>query len=167
MDHLFSDFFLNFAQVAIGFVAFSTIAVVLREMMGTPLDPYQTLLVRFVIECGLTATGFALGVVLLAIVGFTPPTLWRVASGALGVFCFVYPIHYVKRRRRAKPGPIPPRAYIIFLLTMAIDAELWLNALTPIFHYSVGAYAIGLTWVLVQAGIILLLTFGEFMKKAK
>ncbi len=46
MDHLISDYFLNLAQVSIGFVAFSTIAVVLREMMGTPLDAYQTLLVR-------------------------------------------------------------------------------------------------------------------------
>ena len=38
MDHLVSDYFLTLAQVSIGFVAFSTIAVVLREMMGTPLD---------------------------------------------------------------------------------------------------------------------------------
>ena len=37
MDHLYSDYFLNLAQVAIGFVGFSTIAVVLREMMGEPL----------------------------------------------------------------------------------------------------------------------------------
>ena len=87
MDHLVSDYFLNLAQVSIGFVAFSTIAVVLREMMGKPLDAYQTLLVRFVIECGLAATIYALGAVLLAIVGFTPPTLWRVGSAALGVFC--------------------------------------------------------------------------------
>ncbi|PYP81864.1 MAG: hypothetical protein DMD35_00015 [Gemmatimonadetes bacterium] len=164
MDHLVSDYFLNLAQVSIGFVAFSTIAVVLREVMGTPLDPYQTLLVRFVIECGLAATIYALGAVLLVIVGLTPPTLWRVASAALGVFCLVYPTHYVYRRRRAKSGPMPRRAVTIFLLTMAIDAELWLNALTPIFRYSVGPYAVGVTWVLVQAGIILLLTFGEFMR---
>lgn len=163
MDHLVSDYFLNIAQVSIGFVAFSTIAVVLRELMRTPLDPYQTLLVRYVIECGLAATIFALGAVLLAIVGFTPPTLWRIASAALGVFGLVYPIHYVHRRRRVKSGPIPPRAVTIFLLSMAVDAQLWLNALTPIFHFSVGPYAVGVTWVLVQAGIILLLTFGEFM----
>jgi hypothetical protein len=103
--------------------------------------------------------------VLLEIVGFTPPTLWRVASAALGVFCLVYPIHYVHRRRRARSGAMPPRAVWVFLLTMTVDAELWLNALTPIFHFSVGPYAVGVTWVLVQAGIILILTFGEFMKK--
>jgi hypothetical protein len=50
---------------------------------------------------------------------------------------------------------------------MVIDAELWLNALTPIFNFSVGPYAVGVTWVLVQAAIILLLTFGEFMKTVK
>jgi hypothetical protein len=167
MDHLVSDYFLNLAQVSIGFVAFSTIAVVLREMMGTKLDPYQTLLVRFVIECGLAATIYALGGVLLAIVGFTPPMLWRVASASLGVFCLVYPIHYVHRRRRASPGPMPARANSIFLLTMLVDAELWLNALTPIFHFSVGPYAVGVTWVLAQAGIILLLTFNEFLKTGR
>ena len=34
----------------------------------------------------------------------------------------------------------------------------------PIFHFSVGPYAIGVTWVLAQAGIVFLLTFGEFMR---
>ena len=165
MDHLVSDYFHTLAQVSIGFVAFSTIAIVLREMMGKPLDPYQTLLVRYVIECGLAATIYALAPVLLAIVGLTPPTLWRVASAALGVFGLVYPVHYVHRRRRAKPGPPPPRAVWIFLGSMVIDAQLWLNALTPVFHWSVGPYAVGATWVLVQAGVILVLTFGEFMKK--
>ena len=164
MDHLVSDYFLNLAQVSIGFVAFSTIAVVLREVMGTPLDAYQTLLVRYVIECGLAATIFALGVMLLAILGVTPPELWRIASAALGVFGLAYPIYYLSRRRRAKPGEIPARAVTIFLLTMAVDAGLWLNALTPIFHFSVGPYAVGVTWLIVQAGIILILTFGEFMR---
>ena len=167
MDHIVSDYFLTLAQVSIGFVAFSTIAVVLREMMGGPLDAYQTLLVRFAIECGLAATIYALGGVLLAIVGLTPPMLWRVASAALGVFGLGYPIHYVHRRRRAKPGPIPPRAVTILLVTMAVDVMLWFNALTPIFHFSVGPYAVGVTWVIVQAGIIFVLTFGEFMRKAR
>jgi len=86
MDHLYSDYFLDLAQVSIGFVGFSTIAVVLREMIGTPLDRYQTLIVRYVVECGLAATIYALGGVLLAVAGLTPPLLWRVASAALGVF---------------------------------------------------------------------------------
>lgn len=164
MDDLVSDYFFNLAQVSIGFVAFSTIAVVLREVMGTPLDEYQALLVRYVIECGLAATIFALGVLLFAILGVTPPALWRIASAALGVFGLAYPIYYMRRRRRARPGSMPARAVTIFLLSMTVDAALWLNALTPIFHFSVGPYAVGVTWVIVQAGIILLLTFGEFMR---
>ena len=166
MDHLYSDYFLNFAQVAIGFVGFSTIAVVLREMMGTPFDRFQTLLVRYVIECGLAATIFALGAVLLAIVGLTPPLSWRVASAALGVFGLAYPIHYVfRRRRRIRSGPLPPFGVAIFLITLAIDAQLWLNALTPVFHFSIGPYAIGVTWLLAQSAIVLLSTFSEFMRK--
>jgi hypothetical protein len=164
MDHLYSDYFLNLAQVSIGFVGFSTIAVVLREMIGTPLDRFQTLIVRYVIECGLAATIYALGGPLLAVVGLAPPVLWRVASAALGVFGLVYPIHYVYRRRRLKPGPLPSYAVAIFLVTMAVDAELWLNALTPVFYFSVGPYAIGVTWLLAQAGIILLNTFSEFIR---
>jgi len=167
MDHLYSDYFLNLAQVAIGFVGFSTIAVVLREMIGTPLDRYQTLIVRYVVECGLAATIYALGGVLLAVAGLTPPLLWRVASAALGVYCLVYPIHYVYRRRRVKPERVPLYAATIYVLTMVVCAELWLNALTPIFHFSVGPYAIGVTWVLAQAGANLLFTFNEFMRKER
>jgi hypothetical protein len=167
MEHLYSDYFLNLAQVSIGFVGFSTIAVVLREMMGSPLDRFQLLLVRFVIECGLAATIYALFGVLLALVGFTGPLQWRIASATLGMFCLVYPIHYVYRRRRIKPGPVPAYAAAIFVITMVICAELWLNALTPIFHFSVGPYAVGVTWVLAQAGAILLFTFGEFIRKER
>jgi hypothetical protein len=63
-----------------------------------------------------------------------------------------------------KPGKVPLYAATIFLLTMGVDAVLWLNALTPIFHFSVGPYAIGVTWTLAQAAAILLLTFSEFLR---
>jgi hypothetical protein len=165
MAPLVSDYFLNLAQVSIGFVAFSTIAVVLREMVRAPFDRRQTLLVRLITECGLAATIFALGPVLLAIVGFTPPVLWRLASATLGVFGVLYPIHYLYRRRRVRSDAMPARAVMIYLVTTAIDVQLWLNALTPLFHWSVGPYAVGVTWLLVQAGINLVLSFGEFMRK--
>ena len=83
MDPLVSDYFLTFSQVAIGFVAFSTIAVVLREMIASSFDAYQTLLLRFVIESGLAATIYALAPVLLVVAGLTAPLLWRVCSAAL------------------------------------------------------------------------------------
>ncbi|MBW8770766.1 MAG: hypothetical protein JF589_13505 [Gemmatimonadetes bacterium] len=160
-----SDFFLALAQVAIGFVAFSTIAVVLREVVRAPFDAYQTLLVRFVIECGLAATFYALLPVLLALVGFAAPVLWRLSSGALGVFGVLAPFHYIRRRRRAKPGPMPTRAVWITVVTALVDMALWLNALTPTLRWSVGPYAVGVMWLLLQAGVILILAFSEFLRK--
>ena len=165
MDPLVSDYFLTFAQVAIGFVAFSTIAVVLREMIGTSFDAYQTLLLRFVIESGLAATIYALAPVLLAVAGLPQPMLWRVSSGALGVFGVAFPVYYIRRRQRVKPGRMPTRALFVTLGTVVIDVQLWLNALTPLFRWSAGPYAIGVTWLLCAPGIILILTFGEFMRK--
>ena len=134
-------------------------------MMGRPLDAYQTLLVRYVIECGLAATIYALAPVMLEIAGIAPPALWRVSSAALGIFGLVYPAHYVHRRRRVKPGSLPRHGVWIYLGTTAIVALLWLNVFTPILRWSVGPYAIGVTWLLFQAAIILILTFGEFMRK--
>lgn len=165
MDPLVSDYLLTFSQVAIGFVAFSTIAVVLREMIGTSFGAYQTLLLRFVIESGLAATIYALVPVLLAVAGLTQPMLWRVSSAALGVFGVVFPVYYVRRRHRVKPGRMPMRAILVTLGTVVIDVQLWLNALTPLFRWSAGPYAIGVTWLLCAPGIILILTFGEFMRR--
>jgi len=165
MDHLVSDYFHTLAQVAIGFVGFSTIAVVLRQMIGRPLDAYQTLLVRYVIECGLAATIFSLAPVLLAVAGLSAPTLWRVSSAALGIFGLVYPAHYVHRRRRAKPGALPRHGVWIYLGTIAVVALLWLNVFTPIFRWSAGPYALGVTWLLLQSAVILVFAFGEFMRK--
>jgi len=165
MDPLVSNYLLTFSQVAIGFVAFSTIVVVLREMIGRSFDAYQTLLFRFVIESGLAATFYALAPAMLAVAGLAAPMLWRVSSAALGVFGVAFPVYYVRRRHRVKPGPLPTRAVLVTLGTMVIDVQLWLNALTPVFRWSAGPYVIAVTWLLCAPGIILILTFGEFMRR--
>jgi DNA topoisomerase-1 len=44
----------------------------------------------------------------------------------------VAPFHYVHRRHRAKPGPLPARAGWLTLLSIVVDAVLWLNVLCAI-----------------------------------
>jgi hypothetical protein len=164
MPQLHSDYFLSLAQVSLAFVACSTIAVVLRHMLGKPLDPYQTLLVRFIIECGFAATMFALAAVVLAVANVEAGTLWRVASAALGVFCLLYLFHYLHRRRRATTRPLHAIAWFIIPTTLVIDVALWTNALTPILHWSAWPYAVGATWVILQAALVFLLTLRDFLK---
>lgn len=161
-----SDYFLALAQISIAFVAFSTIVVVLRQAMGGPLSAFQTLLVRYSIECGFAATTFSLGAVLLGLTGLSEPHLWRVSSGLLGLYIVAYSFHYVRRRRRVMPGRLPPRFVVLGIISLVVAVSLGLNALTSVFHASPGPFAIAVTWVLVQAAVTFLLTFGEFLKGA-
>lgn len=64
------------------------------------------------------------------------------------------------------PGPLPLRFVIIATLSILIDAMLWLNAGDILLHGEAWPYALAVTWILVQAGIVFLMTFDLFLQRS-
>lgn len=161
-----SDYFLTLAQIALAFVAFSTIVVVFRQLLGGGLSAFQILLVRLFIETGLAAAMFSLVPLLLGFLSLAPSAVWRVSSGTLAIFYLAYFLAYARRRRRVQPGPFPLRIYINFGISIALNLGLWLNAAGTFFEPSIGPYALAVTWLLVQAGFVFIQTLTVFLQRS-
>ncbi len=160
-----SEYLLALAAIAMAFVAFSVIVLVLRQIAGGALTPFHILLVRYTIECCLISATFSLLPVLLALTELTHTTNFRVSSAILAVAFLIYFLNYVRRRRSVMPGPLPPRFLILGALTVPMYAALWLNAGAVLFEVAIWPYAIFVTWILFQAGVVFLLTIDVFLQQ--
>ncbi len=160
-----SEYLLALAAIAMAFVAFSVIVLVLRQIAGGALTAFHTLLVRYTVECGLITTAFALLPVLLGLTELPHTVVFRISSGVLAAVYLIYAVHYVRRRRRVMPGPVPTRFFTIGILSILVDVGLWLNAGDILFNATVWPYALAVTWILVQSGIVFLMTFDIFLQQ--
>jgi hypothetical protein len=159
-----SGYLLAVAAIAMTFVSLSAIVLVLRQFGGGALTPYHTHVVRFTVECGLLATVSALLPVLLGLTELPFVVIYRFASGVGAVGFLVYLVSYLARYQRVMPGRPPLRMVIISTLSVLIDVPLWLNAGGILLHGEVWPYALAVTWILVQAAIVFLLTFDVFLQ---
>ncbi len=160
-----TEYLLAVAALAMAFVAFSVIVLVVRQIAGGALTAFHTLLVRYTIECGFIATISALFPVLLSLSSLSHSAVARISSGLLAGIYLTYVPHYIMRRRRVMPGPLPPRFLIIGAVAIAIDAWLWLNAIAWPFSATILPYALAVTWILMQSAIVFLLTFEIFLQQ--
>jgi len=100
------------AQLSMAFVAFSTIAIVVRVGMGAGLSRAHVLLVRLYIELGFMAITFSMLPMLLEGFGLAHTTVWRIAqtSGCVvgGWWMLIYP----RRHHAATAKPMPRYVYV-------------------------------------------------------
>lgn len=160
-----SEFLVAVAGVAMAFSAFSSISLSIRAVAGGPLSPFHSLLIRYTVECGLLAAGFALVPVLLALTPLPLEILIRISCAALAFVVLIYALTYIFiRRRRVMSGPLPLRFLVLGSITVVVDLCLWLQAFGALFDAAVWPYAFADLWVLTQAGIVFILTFDMFLK---
>ncbi len=160
-----SNYLLSIAALSMAFVSFSTIVVVLRQVLGEPLSPYLISLVRLFIEGGLTATALSLLPPLLGLLGIALPVVWRLSSAIMAVIFVKLDILYILRRRQVQPGPLPLRIYVNNSVSVVVIAGLALNALGTLFELNVGPYALAVTWVLIQGELIFIETLDAFLER--
>ncbi len=160
-----SEYLLALAAIAMAFVAFSVIVLVLRQITGGALTPFHTLLVRYTVECGLMSAAFALLPPLLALTDLAHAANFRISSAILAVVFLVYFLNYVRRRRSVMPGPLPPRFLVLGALTIPMYTALWLNVGAVLLNVAIWPYAVFVTWILIQAGVVFLLTIDVFLQQ--
>ncbi|MFO1315625.1 MAG: hypothetical protein U1F58_08460 [Burkholderiales bacterium] len=160
-----SEYLVALAAIAMAFVAFSVIVLVLRQITGGALTPFHTLLVRYTVECGLIAAAFALLPPLLALTELSDTANFRISSAVLAVTFLAYFLNYVRRRRTVMPGPLPPRFLILAAISVPMYAALAFNAGAVYLKVAIWPYAFFVTWILVQAGVVFLLTIDVFLQQ--
>jgi hypothetical protein len=156
------------SAVAVAFLGFTAIVVIIRQSLGDGLSSMQVLLVHTLIEHGFAVVGFALLPPLVALFDLSHDLIIRISSGAAAIGIAVWHLEFALRRypRIAQRRP-PTFAYINFAITTLFTLVLFANAAGIPFKPQIGPYASAVTWLLCQAANIFLLSFNVFLKHQK
>ena len=160
------EYLLALSAASMAFVGISVIVLVLRQITGGTLTPFHTLLVRYTVECGLMSATFALLPPLLSLTELAHAINFRICSAIFVVMVSVYMVNYVRRRRRVIRGPLPTRFIVLTLASIPIFIAVSLNAGAVLLTVAIWPYAVGVTWLLFQAGVVFLLSIEVFLQES-
>jgi hypothetical protein len=157
-----AEFLLTIAEISLAFVGFSAVIVAFRQAGGRTWSQFERLLIRGMIELGFAALFFALVPHILVYLHFPDPWVWGLSSTSFGLFMAGYNVNYLIRRRRvggAAESPVRPVVlYTRMSISFLIAAALILSAFDVLVPRGVGAYALGVTWLLALGAIFFLVT---------
>jgi len=162
-----SAFLLGLSGLSLAFVGFSSVVVTLRGALGGEISERHLRLVRLYIEGGFLVTALALLPALLDLLHISESVTWRLSSAAAAAVLSVLLLTQLRRRRVVEAGHFPPWVVIIYALSFAAVAGLWLNAVGMPFPPGVGPYAVALTWALCVFGFIFVRTIDIFLHRAQ
>ncbi len=140
------------ATLAVTFVGFSALVILLRQAFGGALSDLEILITRIFIQLGFIVTAGALLPPLLALFGLTSTVVWRLCSLITAIPSFVFAVTYPSRRRIASglPTPLAIMADVVVLTSIAI--MLFLSAAGVGVKAGAGPYAASLTFILFLSG---------------
>ena len=160
-----SGYFYGIAALAMAFVGFTAIVVVLRQGTGKPMSALHVLFTHLFVELGLMATGFAMLAPTLAICGMPEDLVWRISSGVMLAFLVPWLVTYGMRRKAAAPAEsLPLRYWIMTILGVLVVAALGLNAAGTAMHPGPGPLAVATVYVLAYASVAFLATYSSFLR---
>ena len=159
-----SDFLVSIADLAIALLAFTTIVVALRQMVGGGLGDFQVLVVKLFSLCGFSALFFGLLPILLAFFEIPESWIWRICNVLLGTTVVLIHVWYFKNRKQVAPHRRFNATNVINLSIMIIALVLLaLGTLDIAFGDSIAPYAFALVGLLVAAATAFLRTLADFV----
>lgn len=164
MEFKAPEYFYALAQISIAFVGFGAIVAALRQSTGKPLSKFHVFLTRVFIESGLMATAFAMLAPTLAMSGEDEAAVWRTASVAMLVVLLPWVLSYpIRRRASTRNATLPLRVYAMFILGIAANIALGLNA---VWLVNPGPLPLALAVIYVQifASVAFLSTYTTFFR---
>ena len=152
------------AQLAMAFVAFSTIVIVVRLGMGATLSKAHFLLIRLYIELGFMATAYSMLPMLLASLGLSHIEVWRASGLITGVLGSWWMLIYPRRHHAATSRPMARFVYVEYIIGWIVVIYGIANVVGYPLEPYVGPYAVGATWTLLLAALMFLLTMDVFLR---
>lgn len=140
------------ATLAVTFVGFSALVILLRQAFGGSLSKLEILITRIFIQLGFIVAAGALLPPLLALFGLPPPMIWRVCSLITATPSFIFAVTYPSRRRIASGVPAPLAIVADVVVLTSISVMLFLGAAGIGVTAGPGPYAASLTFILFLSG---------------
>lgn len=161
-----SGYLYTLATLAVTFVGFCAIVLVLRQSMGARSSKFHRYASHIYIELGFESAAFAMLAPLLALCELPHGIVWRVSSALITVALAVHTWSILKRFKSNRPGPFPPRVWINSMVTFVIGLGLLAN-MAGFIEPNVGPIAVAATWRLIMGVEIFMLTLEEFLTKLR
>ena len=155
-----SAYLYTLALIAIGFVGFSAIVLILRQSAGSALSSLDTLVARLFMTRGFMITYASMMPMLLAAFDLSQPAVWRISSALAGVSLVVMHVGYQVLRGRITGERTPRHLWFYTGSGLAFGIALLVNS-TAVVPAAVGAiYLAAVTLDMIQASIAFVQHFG-------
>jgi len=155
------------ALIAVGYVGFSAIVLILRQSIGTALSSLDTLVARLFMTRGFTVTYLSLLPILLAAFELSNLTVWRISSAFAGVFLVVMHVGYQILRGRITGEPTPLHLWFYTGSGLAFGIVLLVNSV-PIVPTAIAAiYLVVITLDMIQASVAFVQHFGFMIEQLR
>ena len=148
------------ALIAIAYVGFTAIVLILRQSLGGGLSPLDTLVARLFMVRGFVITYLSIVPMVLGGFELSHTTVWQVSSALGGLSLVVMHVGYQLLRGRITGEPTPLHLWFYTLSGFAFGAALLVNA-AAIVPKAIGAiYAVAVTLDMIQASVAFVQHFG-------
>ena len=148
------------ALIAIGYVGFTAIVLILRQSLGGTLSSLDALVARLFMVRGFVITYLSMAPMLLA--GFEPShtTVWQVSSALGGLSLVVMHVGYQVLRGRITGDPTPLHLWFYTVSGFTFGIVLLANALAIVPTAIAAIYVAGVTLDMIQASVAFVHHFG-------
>jgi hypothetical protein len=155
-----SAYLYTLALIAVGFVGFSAIVLILRQSAGTALSSLDTIVARLFMTRGFMVTYLSMLPMLLAAFDLNQPAVWRISSALAGLSLAVMHVGYQVLRGWITGEPTPLHLWFYTVSGLVFGLVLLLNSVA-IVPTTVGAiYVATVTLDMIQASIAFVQHFG-------
>lgn len=160
-----ASYFFALAALAMAFVGFTSVVVVLYQSTGKQLSRFHILLTRLFVELGLMATAFAMLAPTLSMCGLEIETVWRASSAIMLVTLAPWLAYYPIRRRKAAPeAKLPLRWYIMTAIGIGACLMLASNIVGWWSAPNAAPLVVATVFVLSYATVAYIGTYGLFTR---
>jgi hypothetical protein len=159
-----SGYLFTLAVLAITFVGFTAIVVILRQSAGGKFLPIDAVVARLFMVWGFTVTYAAMLPVVLAAYDLRPAVVWQISSIVSGVVVLFANASYPFLRRRATGQATPVHVQLHVAFAVVTGLVLMLNALEPFPRAVSAIYLTATTVYLVHASFAFVQHFGFMLE---
>jgi hypothetical protein len=163
-----SDYLYTLALLAMTFVGFTAIVMILRQNLGGALSRFDALVTRFFMVWGFLIAYGAMLPPLLAAFGLPASAIWRGCSAVIGLLLLALSLFYPLLRGKATGERAPALTFGQSAAGVAIGAIALVDATVPFdVQLASAIYLLVLTLTLAQASVGFIITLSFILTHTK
>ena len=147
-----SGYLFTLATLAITFVGFAALVIILRQTLGGQTSKLDVLLTRIFIQLGFLVAAGAMLPPMFALFPWPEPLVWRLSSVVVAIPTLLFALSYPARGRAASGQRTPAKVWLDVLVLVLAAAGLLANGTGAVGASGPALFATSLTAILGLSG---------------